>query len=182
MAASQKDQQYDTINNYHSIEYFYILFQVIDAELETFPPEIGNLRRLHTLGARSNRIASLPPSLCSLPALRWLHLADNRIHSLPDTFSQLGSLAQLNLDGNRLRAVPACLTAMPRLVGVSLRGNPIDGLGDDLVLGLAGLDRLDLRDTGILRRPEHWRVGCWRLLSLVERRLLAKCKAVTFYA
>lgn len=69
----------------------------------TFPPEIAELKKLHTLTMDGCRLDKVPAAIKRLPALEDLSLMDNQI-----------------------RKVPAWLAKHPNLESVDLRDNPID--------------------------------------------------------
>jgi leucine-rich repeat protein SHOC2 len=127
-------------------------------QLDSLPDDIGCLSQLEKLSVRQNNLSSLPSTIGGLSSLQWLHLADNRLFDLPVEFGSLSHLTFLNLDANHFTTVPDCLASLKMLASLSMKLNKITRLSDEMILDLARLNKLDLRDTAITERPSHWKV------------------------
>ena len=67
---------------------------------------IGELKKLETLQAFSNKLTSLPASFGELCRLRDLNLASNLLRTLPSSAANLTQLLALNLSWNHLKDLP----------------------------------------------------------------------------
>ena len=76
----------------------------------------GNLRRLRSLGLRSNRLTCLPAEVGDLTELEALYLTDNALRQLPRSVGRLRRLRKLQAASNRLEALPDELALLPELV------------------------------------------------------------------
>ena len=85
----------------------------------TRAPVAGNLRRLRSLGLRSNRLTCLPAEVGDLSELEALYLTDNALRQLPRSVGRLRRLRKLQAASNRLEALPDELALLPELVRTS---------------------------------------------------------------
>jgi hypothetical protein len=115
-----------------------------DNELQTLPPEIGNLVALTSLSLDDNELQTLPPEIGNLVALTSLNLADNELRTLPPEIGNLVALTELDLSENRLVALPAEIGNLLALEGLYLVENRLEALPAEIE-NLVALIRLDLR-------------------------------------
>ena len=73
-----------------------------DTGLTELPPEIGQLKYLHSLYLSSNRLTTLSPAIGQLKNLQILNLRGNQLRGLPPEIGQLKYLHTLDLSSNPL--------------------------------------------------------------------------------
>ncbi|XP_076803820.1 uncharacterized protein LOC143447523 isoform X2 [Clavelina lepadiformis] len=124
--------------------------------LFSLPGEIAELKQLEKLGLRQNKLQVLPKEIKNLKCLRWLNCCCNELIDIPNTFS-LNSLTYLNLNNNKFEFVPKSITGAQSLKVLLLSGNKISSLCDALLVDLAHIVKLDLRDNKMQILPDHWK-------------------------
>jgi leucine-rich repeat protein SHOC2 len=94
-------------------------------KLTSVPPELGQLRSLHSLFLNDNALTSLPPQMFDALAgtLTVLQLNANRLSSLPAQIGRLSGLRKLNIEANALVTVPASLALLTDLSVLAFRRN-----------------------------------------------------------
>lgn len=107
----------------------------------------------------NNELHTIPEELCNLQHLTWLNLDGNLMHKLPSNIANLCELVYLSLNFNHFEEVPIILKDMHSLVSLQMRRNRITMLPDDTVTALSFLNRLDIRENGIVSRPQSWKVS-----------------------
>uniref|UniRef100_A0ACB8FBQ7 Uncharacterized protein n=1 Tax=Sphaerodactylus townsendi TaxID=933632 RepID=A0ACB8FBQ7_9SAUR len=75
-------------------------------EIQTIPPQIGNLDSLRDLNIRRNHLVHLPEELAELPLIR-LDFSCNKITTIPVCYRNLRHLQTITLDNNPLQSPPA---------------------------------------------------------------------------
>ncbi|KAL8188247.1 UNVERIFIED_CONTAM: hypothetical protein K2H54_064140, partial [Gekko kuhli] len=75
-------------------------------EIQTIPPQIGNLESLRDLNIRRNHLVHLPEELAELPLIR-LDFSCNKITTIPVCYRNLRHLQTITLDNNPLQSPPA---------------------------------------------------------------------------
>ena len=83
-------------------------------------PRAGRLRRLRSLGLRSNCLRRLPSEIGDLAELEALYLNQNELEELPRSVGRLLRLRKLQAASNRLAALPDELALLPELVRCGL--------------------------------------------------------------
>jgi hypothetical protein len=120
------------------------------ANLQTLPPEIGQLKRLVVLDLAQNSLESLPTTVGRLGHLQELNLSQNKLDHVPSCVSTLTKLQILLLDYNRVRELPGELSRLTQLVQLSISGNPIKILPVE-ISRLEDLQKLQLDGCPIAR-------------------------------
>ncbi|NXU01599.1 LRCH3 protein, partial [Buphagus erythrorhynchus] len=75
-------------------------------EIQTIPPQIGNLESLRDLNVRRNNLVHLPEELAELPLIR-LDFSCNKITTIPVCYRNLRHLQTIMLENNPLQSPPA---------------------------------------------------------------------------
>ncbi|NXW96831.1 LRCH3 protein, partial [Larus smithsonianus] len=75
-------------------------------EIQTIPPQIGNLESLRDLNVRRNNLVRLPEELAELPLIR-LDFSCNKITTIPVCYRNLRHLQTIMLENNPLQSPPA---------------------------------------------------------------------------
>ena len=73
-------------------------------QVNSLPPEIGELPHLQRFNVSCNQLETLPPELGQLTELKYLDLRDNQLTKLPKELKSLTNLVYLDLRGNPLPA------------------------------------------------------------------------------
>jgi len=76
--------------------------------LESLPPEIGNLSKLVELNLDENKLISLPPDIGRLQSLEILNFNQNSLNDLPNEIYSL-PLKMFGIDDNPLEEIPAAV-------------------------------------------------------------------------
>jgi len=136
--------------------------------LETIPEVVFQLKHLHVLRFRNNKINSIPPEICNLETLISLDLNKNRlslllndigkltqltsldlsqnsIQELPDEIGDLNDLESLDLNNNKLVALPSKIGKLINLIDLGMVKNQVSELPEEFAK-LTALEKLDLRD------------------------------------
>ncbi|UOB18384.1 leucine-rich repeat domain-containing protein [Abyssalbus ytuae] len=81
---------------------------ISDKNLETIPPEIGQLTNLKSLSLSNNQLtfAGMPTEIGKLESLESLDLSANQLENIPAEILQLKSLNYLILSNNQLKDLP----------------------------------------------------------------------------
>ncbi|MEO1147063.1 MAG: leucine-rich repeat-containing protein kinase family protein [Cyanobacteria bacterium J06638_22] len=80
--------------------------------------------RIRWLILTDNQLESLPPDMGNLGKLQKLMLAGNQLRSLPESMTNCHSLELLRIAANQLEAFPEWLLSLPRLSWLAYSGNP----------------------------------------------------------
>jgi Leucine-rich repeat (LRR) protein len=88
------------------------LLNVDGDDLNSLPPEIGNLKNLQVLYLSNNQLTSLPPEIGNLKNLWMLSLFQNKLTSLPRTIANLKNLKVLGLTGNPIVQSSTAMAAL----------------------------------------------------------------------
>jgi Leucine-rich repeat (LRR) protein len=80
--------------------------------LESIPPEIGDLKNLQVLYLTGNMLTSLPKEIGYLSNLWMLSLYNNQITTLPPTMPALKNLKVLGLSGNPIAQSSTAIAAL----------------------------------------------------------------------
>lgn len=91
-------------------------------KLTALPQEIGNLTKLRVLELGDNALTCLPPTIGNLTNLEELRLRDNPICTLPDEFSNLANLNLLSLSFTKIQVLPDTLNSLTKLKSFYLEG------------------------------------------------------------
>ena len=100
--------------------------------LNSIPPEIGNLNALSLLNLDGNNLAALPNEIGLLKKLWELSLSDNKIEEIPTEIGQLTALRSLNLKDNRLRSLPSEMGNLKELCFLYLDSNELTSIPAEL--------------------------------------------------
>lgn len=117
-------------------------------QLETLPPEIGDVEGLQYLSLRDNNLTKLPSEIGRLEHLMQLDLRGNRFNEFPAEVLRLKSLKRINLSGNQLSTLPGEIAQLAGLQELSLQENQLTGLPPEIAQ-LKALTGLDLRQNRI---------------------------------
>jgi Leucine-rich repeat (LRR) protein len=101
---------------------------VLNARLQSVPPEVGQLERLRCLKLPLNDLRELPAQLANLRELRRLFLNNNQFAALPHWLGELAKLEQLHVPGNLLRELPEALQPLHNLRDLDAHNNLITEL------------------------------------------------------
>ena len=121
--------------------------------LMTLPPPILELKSLHQLGLRANKLTTLPEQILQLKSLQYLNLRDNQLRVLPEQILQLKSLQYLNLRYNQLIRLPESFGQLQSLQYLNLRGNQLSTL-PEAIGQLTSLQNLQLKSNQLTTLPE----------------------------
>ena len=121
-------------------------------QLMYLPKEIGCLRSLVKLGLKSNLLEQLPGELVQCARLAWLNVQDNELREMPDGLARLQLLSYLNVSHNKLDKIPTSVYELRELNVLLLANNCIATLDDNDLIGLSGLQRVDLSANPFLER------------------------------
>jgi len=105
------------------------------SNLQSLPPEIGQLTSLRELIIPSHRLQTLPLEIGKLTNLKHLDLGvdelelhlgleGNRLQTLPPEVGQLANLTHLNLARNQLQSLPHSLSNLRNMILLDLQENP----------------------------------------------------------
>uniref|UniRef100_A0A6V4E7U2 Methyltransferase type 11 domain-containing protein n=2 Tax=Prymnesium polylepis TaxID=72548 RepID=A0A6V4E7U2_9EUKA len=107
------------------------------------PDELCQLRRLHTLDCRRNKLCALSEDIARcLSALETLLLDHNRLAMLPKNLGALSRLETLSVTSNLLKELPPSWRLLDALRTLRLQGNPLSLLQVRELRGCAAV-RLD---------------------------------------
>ncbi|MBX3720095.1 MAG: leucine-rich repeat domain-containing protein [Parachlamydiales bacterium] len=126
--------------------------QLINANLEYLPPEIGLFTNLESLCLDNNMLRMLPESLCNLIALRRISLTSNKLTCLPNAFGNLHSLQEALLHNNQLKSLPASISSLTNLHSLQLAGNHLSTLPPS-ICNLPALATLNLNNNKLCALP-----------------------------
>lgn len=95
---------------------------VSNTTLESFPEELGQLKKLQTLVLHSNKLKRV--RLSGLEKLKTLDLSRNELENAPEELKELPQLVSVNLSFNKISDVPD-LSGHPKLASVELSNNKL---------------------------------------------------------
>ncbi|MEK6260314.1 MAG: COR domain-containing protein [Planctomycetota bacterium] len=101
-------------------------------QLSTLPPEIGQLAALTTLELSGNQLSTLPPEIGQFTALTVLDLLSSQLTALPPEIGQLTALTELDLRDNQLRTLPSEIRRLTALSYLNLGGNRLSTLPSEI--------------------------------------------------
>lgn len=91
-----------------------IQFTLYDVNIQTLPPQVGQLTALEELYITyCKRLEYLPEEVYALPNLAMLVLQNTSIQYLSNRISQLTKLQQLDVEGSQISELPEELVAIP---------------------------------------------------------------------
>ena len=133
--------------------------------LTHLPDEIGNLTNLRVLSLVKNQLAEIPECVCKLSNLEELFVSRNQIISLPAEIGNLKNLKTLSLIRNKIKALPPEIGELLNLRALLLRNNELTQLPSAIVK-LTQLKTLEVADNP-LRPPldEVAKNGVYALMS-----------------
>ncbi|KAF9972519.1 cysteinyl-tRNA synthetase [Actinomortierella ambigua] len=112
--------------------------------------QLEQAQHLETLILKSNRLSTLPETYRHFLRLSVLDLSSNNFKKIPAVLCELTSLDYLDLSFNEISELPEELGQLTRLRTLSLLSNRIGGSLPKSVEGLTSLEKLDLRQNGIV--------------------------------
>ncbi len=121
-------------------------------ELDTIPPEIGQLNNLVFLEASVNALTDLPAELGQLSNLYNLDLYYNKLSILPAEIGQLSDLQKLNLGSNQLTQLPPELGQLTKLHKLWVGINQLTDIPSELGQ-LSNLYTLSLNNNQLVSLP-----------------------------
>ncbi len=122
------------------------------SQLTTLPPDIGQLANLRELDLWGNQLTVLPPEIGQLANLRKLDISQNRFSALPSGFGQLINLQKLDMRGNRFSALPPEFGQLVNLKELILSGNRLKTLPSEIGQ-LINLRKLDISHNRLSTLP-----------------------------
>ncbi|KAG0258651.1 cysteinyl-tRNA synthetase [Actinomortierella ambigua] len=105
---------------------------------------------LETLILKSNRLSTIPDSYRHFTQLSVLDLSSNNFKKIPAALCEIMSLDRLDLSFNEISELPDELCKLTRLRTLILLSNRIGGTLPKSVEGLVRLEKLDLRQNGLI--------------------------------
>ena len=111
-------------------------------DLDSLPPQIGELKALQQLNLSSTGLTFLPIEITQLKMLSHLDLAFNHFTEFPEEILQLSALQYLNLCHNKLTILPDGLDRLTELQELKLEANPLQRSSEELNR-LISLEKLD---------------------------------------
>lgn len=111
-------------------------------DLAVLPENIGELKKLKTLGISVCNLKKLPESICELTQLETLHLQHNKLTELPKNFGNLKHLRKLDLEGNKLQTLPESFKNLSELRSLLISRNKLKSLPK----GIAELQKISVVD------------------------------------
>lgn len=100
--------------------------------IESLPPELGDLMLLRELDCSCNKLKGLPAEIGRCTRLRKLKANGNHITQLPNEMGQCIFLEEVILTENKLRTVPDTLGALQGLKVLRLTNNSLTALPHNL--------------------------------------------------
>ena len=132
-------------------------------QLASLPSEIGGLQALQRLYVSFNQLTSLPGEIGGLRALKDLHVSSNQLTSLPAEIGRLQALQELSVSSNQLTSLPAEIGGLKALKGLYAFYNQMASLPAEIG-GLQALRRLYISHnntmTGVPREIFDLPSGC----------------------
>jgi Leucine-rich repeat (LRR) protein len=111
--------------------------------LETIPPEIGNLQNLQFLRLDLTNLKALPKEIGKLKNLKVLNISNTKIVSLPDEIGDLENLEFLDMHSNDISNIPESICNLAKLKALDIGHTKLESLPMDIG-NLTELVRLDL--------------------------------------
>lgn len=96
---------------------------VIENELISLPPEIGQLKELTYLNCSHNRIIDIPKEIGLLTKLEEIDLSVNRISELPKEIENLKLLNSLDVSSNNFYSIDFDVFKLDSLINFNIKGN-----------------------------------------------------------
>jgi hypothetical protein len=117
-------------------------YLVLDGNnLKTLPEEIGQLKKLYYLSVKFNDLRELPASIGELENLEELELDHNKLKSIPESIGNLGNLRYLNIGKNDLNHLPVRLWECTSLVELDIANS---GTMLQIPGGIQNLNQLEI--------------------------------------
>lgn len=88
-----------------------------------FPPEILEMKHVHTLILRGCHLKSIPPEIGTMLSLTYLDVSENHLTEIPSELKNLTSLEILNLSANQFPTFPLVLSQISSLQKLGLGWN-----------------------------------------------------------
>lgn len=135
-----------------------VALMIMNKGLIKLPNSIKQLKYLHSLDLRMNKLTDLPESIGQLEYLDELSLQDNALKSLPESIGKLTNLTILNLENNNLNTLPDTICNIPCYIELS--NNEIASIDEKILetckMDLTGnpiMDTLErnLQETNLLK-------------------------------
>ncbi len=147
-ALDLQDQLFDTIPseifNYPNLKVLILGKQVGSRKnIDTIPPQIGQLQQLEYLHLKGCAITSLPPEIGMLANLKYLNLRSTNLQTFPPEISQLSNLLQLDASYLKLPVFPPEILSLSNLTHLYLGVNNIAEIPSEIGK-LSNLIYLDL--------------------------------------
>ncbi|KAG0236865.1 cysteinyl-tRNA synthetase [Actinomortierella wolfii] len=128
--------------------------QLLDAQGNRFrdleSAHLEQAQYLEILILKSNRLSTLPDAYRNFAHLRILDLSSNNFKKIPTVLCEIIRLEELDLSFNEISELPEELGKLTRLRSLILLSNRIGGSLPKSVEGLVKLEKLDLRQNGIV--------------------------------
>ena len=104
----------------------------IKAGITEIPMQIGQLKKLTSLGLSENKLRWLPESLGELSQLKSLGLNQNQLDHLPKSLAKLNKLEFLLLSTNQLVEIPPWIGSLTALKRLYITANPIQAVANEI--------------------------------------------------
>ena len=138
-------------------------------QLESLPPEIGQLTHLTRLDLSGNQLTSLPSAIEQLTNLTYLCLNKNQIKKIPHMIH----LLNLDLGDNQLTRLPLGIESIPNLIFLNLRNNKLTSFPSEIEQ-IKSLSRLDLKNNQLTSLPpEIGRLTNLNYLDISDNKLIS---------
>ncbi|MDJ0578847.1 COR domain-containing protein [Crocosphaera sp.] len=140
--------------------------------LNSLPPEIGQLTNLTSLSLSNNQLTNLPSEICKLTNLTSLSLWNNQLTNLPSEICKLTNLTSLSLWNNQLTNIPAEIGQLTNLTSLSLSNNQLTNIPAEIGQ-LTNLTSLYLSNNQLTNIPaEIGQLTNLQVLSLLNNQLI----------
>jgi len=136
---------------------------------KVIPPEINNLRALHTLSLENNQITQIhPQTFAGCLSLQWLYLGYNQIAQIhPQAFAGCTALLYLTLARNQIAQIhPQAFAGCTAMEALIIDYNQIARVGPESFTGCTALARLYLHNNQIAQVDPEAFTGCTALTVL----------------
>lgn len=117
-----------------------IELRLVGNELPELSEDIGVLKNLRVLDARSNSLTAISERVGGLRELKELILADNALTFIPEPIGELSKLQKLVIQGNKIVKLPETFAGLKSLKILEANVNHLS----DLPEGLASLQMLEV--------------------------------------
>ncbi len=119
-------------------------------KLGFIPPEIGQLKYLHSLDVALNELTELPEELSELHYLQGFYASGNMLTEFPEQILLLPMLERIDLSENRITEIPGGIICMDQIRKLDMGANKLTDLPAQL-FELTNLEILTLDHNALSR-------------------------------